>query len=97
MAGPSPPTTTRPVRTSSSWVRRPTTATTTTPRTTRSITATIDTNQSLTTWENYLAKQLPVIFQPDEAYALTEYNKDLTGVTPQNPFTGIEPENWRWK
>jgi len=30
-----------------------------------------------------------VIFQPDEAYALTEYNKDLTGVTPQNPFTGI--------
>jgi peptide/nickel transport system substrate-binding protein len=61
------------------------------------ITATIDTNKTLTTWENYLAKQLPVIFQPDEAYALTEYKKNLSGVVPQNPFTGIEPENWRWK
>jgi peptide/nickel transport system substrate-binding protein len=61
------------------------------------ISATLDTNQTLTTWENYLAKQLPVIFQPDEAYALTEYNKNLSGVTPQNAFTGISPENWRWK
>jgi peptide/nickel transport system substrate-binding protein len=61
------------------------------------ITQTIDTNEPLTTWENYLAKQLPVIFQPDEAYAMTEYNKDLTGVTPQNPYTGISPEDWRWK
>jgi peptide/nickel transport system substrate-binding protein len=58
---------------------------------------TIDTNESLTTWENYLAKQLPDIFQPNEAYVLTEYNKNLTGVTPQNVFTGINPENWRWK
>jgi peptide/nickel transport system substrate-binding protein len=58
---------------------------------------TIDTNTPLTTWENYLAKQLPDFFQPNEAYSLTEYNKNLTGVTPQNPFTGIEPEDWRWK
>jgi peptide/nickel transport system substrate-binding protein len=61
------------------------------------INQTIDTNTPLTQWENYLAKQLPDFFQPNEAYALTEYNKKLTGVTPQNPFTGIEPENWRWK
>jgi peptide/nickel transport system substrate-binding protein len=61
------------------------------------VAATIDTNKSLTTWENYLAKQVPDLFQPNESYAITEYNKNLTGVTPQNPFTGIEPENWRWK
>jgi peptide/nickel transport system substrate-binding protein len=61
------------------------------------ITQTIDTNKALTQWENYLAKQLPDFFQPNEAYALTEYNKNLSGVTPQNPFTGIEPETWRWK
>jgi peptide/nickel transport system substrate-binding protein len=61
------------------------------------ITETIDTNKPLTQWENYLAKQLPDFFQPNEAYALTEYNKSLSGVTPQNPFTGISPENWRWK
>ena len=61
------------------------------------ITQTIDTNATLTSWENYLAKQLPDVFQPNQAYALTEYKKNLTGVTPQNPFTGIEPEAWRWK
>jgi peptide/nickel transport system substrate-binding protein len=61
------------------------------------IAQTIDTNTPLTDWENYLAKQLPDFFQPNEAYALTEYNKNLSGVTPQNPFTGIEPEDWRWK
>lgn len=67
------------------------------PKNNSLITQTIDTNQSLTKWENYLATQLPVIFQPDQAYALTEYNKNLSGVTPQNAFTGIEPEDWRWK
>jgi peptide/nickel transport system substrate-binding protein len=61
------------------------------------IEATDDTNVSLTTWENYLAKQLPDVWQPAQAYVLTEYNKNLTGVTPQNVFTGIEPEDWRWK
>jgi peptide/nickel transport system substrate-binding protein len=61
------------------------------------ITKTIDTNATLTSWENYLAKQLPDVFQPNQAYSLTEYNKDLKGVTPKNPFTGIEPETWRWK
>jgi peptide/nickel transport system substrate-binding protein len=61
------------------------------------IEATDDTNAPLTTWENYLAKSLPDVWQPNQAYVLTEYNKNLTGVTPQNVFTGIEPENWRWK
>jgi len=61
------------------------------------IAATDDTNVTLTTWENYLAKQLPDVWQPNQAYTLTEYNKHLTGVLPQNVYTGIEPENWRWK
>jgi peptide/nickel transport system substrate-binding protein len=61
------------------------------------ITQTIDTNQTLTNWENYLAKQVPDFFQPNEAYALTEYNKNLTGVAPQNSFLAITPEAWRWK
>lgn len=61
------------------------------------IAATVDTSKPLTTWENYLAKQVPDFFQPNQAYQITEYNKQLTGVTPQNPFTGILPENWRWK
>jgi peptide/nickel transport system substrate-binding protein len=61
------------------------------------VTATDDTNVSLTKWENYLAKQLPDIWQPNQAYVLTEANKNLSGVFPQNVFTGISPETWRWK
>ena len=61
------------------------------------IEATDDTNVSLTKWENYLAKQLPDVWQPNQAYVLTEANKKLSGVFPQNVFTGIEPEAWRWK
>jgi peptide/nickel transport system substrate-binding protein len=61
------------------------------------IAATDDTNVSLTSWENFLAKQLPDVWQPNQAYVLTEYNKNLTGVLPQNVFTGILPETWRWK
>jgi peptide/nickel transport system substrate-binding protein len=60
------------------------------------INATITTGTTLTTWENYLAKQLPVVFEPNPAYTLTEINKKLSGVTPQNVYTTIEPENWRW-
>ena len=56
------------------------------------IAATDDTNVSLTSWENFLAKQLPDVWQPNQAYVLTESNKNLSGVTPQNVFTGITPE-----
>lgn len=61
------------------------------------INQTIDTNKSLTTWENYLATQLPVVWQPDPATALTEVQKGLSGVTPQNVYYDLLPETWRWK
>jgi len=61
------------------------------------IQATINTNTPLTQWENYLAKQAPVFFQPNLAYQLTEVNKNLSGVTPQNVFGALTPETWRWK
>jgi peptide/nickel transport system substrate-binding protein len=59
-------------------------------------------NQTLTsnnpsamyTWQNYLAEQLPVIFQPNGAYALTEVNNKLKGALPQSPTLNINPENW---
>jgi peptide/nickel transport system substrate-binding protein len=49
---------------------------------------------SLGTWEDYLAKQLPFVWQPEEAYQLTEVKNGLKGVTPQNPLLNINPENW---
>jgi peptide/nickel transport system substrate-binding protein len=60
------------------------------------IKATNVSNVSLTTYENYLAKNLPVVFQPNYVTEMTEIQKGLGGVTPQSPLWAINPENWRW-
>jgi peptide/nickel transport system substrate-binding protein len=45
-------------------------------------------------WQDYLAAQLPVLWQPDADYQLTEVTDNLRGVTPQSPTLSINPENW---
>jgi peptide/nickel transport system substrate-binding protein len=50
--------------------------------------------QDMYTWQNYLSKQLPVEWQPNGAYQLTEVVNNLHGVIPQNPTLAINPENW---
>ncbi|HZS29843.1 MAG TPA: ABC transporter substrate-binding protein [Gaiellaceae bacterium] len=50
-------------------------------------------NASLSQYEVYGAKEIPVIWQPIELGA-TEINKKLQGVTPLNALTNINPENW---
>jgi peptide/nickel transport system substrate-binding protein len=47
-------------------------------------------------YEDALAKDLPVIWQPNYTYALTEVANGLKGVTPQNPFGIVNPENWHY-
>jgi peptide/nickel transport system substrate-binding protein len=49
---------------------------------------------TLAQWQNYLAKQLPVVWQPNTAYQITEVRKNLKGVFPQNPLLTINPEDW---
>ena len=61
----------------------------------------IQTNQSssasvFTTWENYLAEQLPVIWQAD-AVGETEISKNLGGVQPINALANLNPEYWYLK
>ena len=59
-------------------------------------------NQTLTSsnlevfydWQDYLSAQLPVIWQPEGDFQLTEVTADLKGVTPQSPTLSINPENW---
>jgi peptide/nickel transport system substrate-binding protein len=46
-----------------------------------------------TTWENYLAEQLPVIWQPDPV-GEAEISKKLGGVTPINALDNLDPEYW---
>jgi len=45
-------------------------------------------------WQNFLATQLPVMFQPNGVYQLTEIVNNLKGVTPQSPTLSMNPENW---
>ena len=50
--------------------------------------------QNLYTWQDYLAKQLPLFWQPNAAYQITEVSSNLRGVLPQNPTLVLNPENW---
>jgi peptide/nickel transport system substrate-binding protein len=60
------------------------------------IIATNTTDVNLVKYENYLATNLPVVYQPNYVTAMTEIQKGLSGVTPQSPLWAINPENWRW-
>jgi peptide/nickel transport system substrate-binding protein len=45
-------------------------------------------------YENYLAKQLPVIWEPFAASELVEIGKNVGGVVPLNPVLSLTPEYW---
>jgi peptide/nickel transport system substrate-binding protein len=45
-------------------------------------------------WQDYLAKQLPMIWMPNGVAQLSEIADNLRGVTPQSPTLGLTPENW---
>lgn len=52
------------------------------------------TNASLANYENLMAKDVPVIYLPDQVQSLTEIQNDLRGVVPQNPLSTLTPESW---
>jgi peptide/nickel transport system substrate-binding protein len=57
-------------------------------------TLTNDNLQLFYNWQNYLAPQLPVEYQPDAAYTLSEVANNLKGALPQSPTLSITPETW---
>ncbi len=46
-------------------------------------------------YEDYLAKQEPVIWIPNADYQLSEVRHTLTGWNPQDPYLMIYPQDWR--
>lgn len=62
----------------------------------RMIRATQLSKTTLTNYENYLAKNLPMLWEPNTPTSITEIHKGLKGVTPQNPIGQITPANWHW-
>ena len=49
---------------------------------------------ALYAYENYLAKQLPVLWMPQFDLQISAVSSNLRGVYPQDPDTNIYPENW---
>jgi peptide/nickel transport system substrate-binding protein len=67
------------------------------PAATADITAAIDGgggSDIITRYENYLAVQLPVIWEPDSDYQISAISSNLHGATPQDPALAISPELW---
>ncbi|HEY2354975.1 MAG TPA: ABC transporter substrate-binding protein [Gaiellaceae bacterium] len=57
------------------------------------IMATTQGNANLAAYENYVAKDLPVVWQPN-ALAVGEISKKLQGVGPPDPLLTLNPETW---
>ena len=66
------------------------------PTNDKNIKATDVTSTKLTTYENFLAKELPVVYEPDWVTVMVETQKGLEGATPVNPLEGITPASWHW-
>jgi peptide/nickel transport system substrate-binding protein len=45
-------------------------------------------------YQNYLARQLPVLWMPQFDQQISAVNSKLQGIFPQDPDTNIYPENW---
>lgn len=58
------------------------------------IKATDFSNQSLDQYAEYMAKQLPVIYLPQQVQGLVEIQNNLRGVTPINILSTLTPESW---
>jgi peptide/nickel transport system substrate-binding protein len=60
------------------------------------IKATYTTTQNLYAFQNYIATQLPNIWEPNSDYQITEIAKNLKGASPENIFANIFPEYWHF-
>ncbi|GAA3751537.1 hypothetical protein GCM10022240_00890 [Microbacterium kribbense] len=47
-------------------------------------------------YEDFMAKNVPVIYQPNYTYSLTEIANGLKGYTSNNPYGYITPEDWHY-
>jgi peptide/nickel transport system substrate-binding protein len=58
------------------------------------IAATVHSQTTLGTYEDYLAQQVPVLWMPQPVYQISEISTKLHGALPQSPIDGLTPENW---
>ena len=53
-----------------------------------------DSPEAMRAYAAYGSETLPTIWQPNNDYQETEIANNLKGVTPQNPYLNITPEDW---
>jgi peptide/nickel transport system substrate-binding protein len=53
-----------------------------------------DPQAALDAYQNYMVRQLPVIYQPAFPYQISVISDKLRGVTPQNPYVVLIPQDW---
>lgn len=47
-------------------------------------------------YEDFMATNVPVVYQPNYTYSLTEIANGLKGFTSDNPYGAITPEDWHY-
>jgi peptide/nickel transport system substrate-binding protein len=52
--------------------------------------------EPLQAYEDFMAKNVPVIYQPNYTYSLTEVANGLKGYDHNNPYGSIKPEDWHY-
>jgi peptide/nickel transport system substrate-binding protein len=52
---------------------------------------------ALTAYNDFLAKDLPVLWMPNPVYQNSAYRSGLQGVEPQDPMNGMYFQDWSWK
>jgi peptide/nickel transport system substrate-binding protein len=53
-----------------------------------------DSTSLMDSWQNFLSKQVPLEWQPNAPYQMTEVANDLRGVLPQETTLNLTPEYW---
>lgn len=51
----------------------------------------------LTAYNDFLAKDLPVLWMPNPVYQTSAYRSGLQGVEPQDPMNAMYFQDWSWK
>jgi peptide/nickel transport system substrate-binding protein len=52
---------------------------------------------TLTAYNDFLAKDLPVLWMPNPVYQISAYRSGLQGVEPQDPMNSSFFQDWSWK
>ncbi|WP_223198728.1 peptide ABC transporter substrate-binding protein [Solihabitans fulvus] len=54
-------------------------------------------DSSLKAYNDFLAKDLPVLWMPNPVYQISTFKSGLQGVEPQDPMNGMFFQDWSWK